>query len=176
VSAPTDGRSWSTTQMRLPSGAFESVQSAAFPSPVVQCSKAGAARLGDVYWRVVRSATFGVVRPRTSARGLEVRLLGLAPALLRFGSVEHGVQHDSVSCVYPIRGGLLARAAGGSLTFTQTGSTAVEVTSAITDFFPRLAVRRERRRWKGLLYPHVQARLHVVLSRRYFERLWQEAQ
>jgi hypothetical protein len=52
---------------------------------------------------------------------------------------------------------------------------AVEVSSAISGFFPRLATPRGRRRWNGLLYPHIQARLHVALGRRYFARLWQDA-
>jgi hypothetical protein len=106
---------------------------------------------------------------------LEVRLLGVRPALLRFGQPEHVVSSRSVSCVYPIRGGLLARAPTGSISFTQTGLDAVEVSSSIKGFFPRLAARRQWRRWPGLLYPQIQARLHVMLGRRYFARLWRDA-
>jgi hypothetical protein len=94
---------------------------------------------------------------------------------LRFGEPEHAVSSDSVRCLYPIRGGLLARAPGGSISFTQTGLDAVEVSSAVDGFFPRLATRRQRRGWRGLLYPQIQARLHVALGRRYFGRLWKEA-
>lgn len=167
-------RSWSSTQTRTPAGAFESVQRIAFPAPVVERSAAGAKRLGEVYWHEVERATFGVVRSRVDAGGLELRLLGIRPALLRFGQPEHVVSSSSVSCLYPIRGGLLARAPAGSISFTQTGLDAVEVSSAINDFFPRLAARRQRRRWNGLLYPQIQARLHVALGRRYFARLWRD--
>jgi hypothetical protein len=167
--------SWSSTQTRSAAGAFESVQRIAFPTPVVEQSLAGARRLGELYWREVERATFGVIRSRTDAGGLDVRLLGIRPALLRFGRPEHVVSSRSVSCLYPIRGGLLARAPTGSISFTQTGLDAVEVTSAIKGFFPRLAARRQRRRWNGLLYPQIQARLHVALGRRYFVRLWQDA-
>jgi hypothetical protein len=143
--------------------------------PVVERSVSGAERLGELYWRVVQRSTFGVVRVRTGAGGPEIRVLGVGPALLRFGEPEHVVGSSSVSCLYPIRGGLLARSPAGSISFTQTGSDAVEVDSTIQGFFPRLATRRQRRRWKGLLYPQIQARLHVALGRRYFARLWQDA-
>jgi len=168
-------QSWSSTQTRSPSGAFESVQRIVFPTPVVERSAAGARRLGEVYWRELERSTFGIIRTRADTDGLEIRMLGFRPALLRFGQPEHAVSSSSVSCHYPIRGGLLARAPAGSITFTQSGSDAVEVSSAIKEFFPRLAARRHRRRWPGLLYPQIQARLHVALGRRYFARLRREA-
>jgi hypothetical protein len=170
-----DSGTWSSTQTRAPSGAFESVQRIEFPMPVVEHSSAGARRLGEVYWREVERSTFGVIRARSAAGGLAIRLLGIGPALLRFGQPEHELSSSSVSCRYPIGGGLLARSPAGSITFSQTGSESVEVRSAISGFFPRLATRRRRRRWNGLLYPHIQARLHVALGRRYFARLWLEA-
>jgi hypothetical protein len=168
-------RSGSSTQTRSPDGAFESVQRIAFPAPVVERSTTGARRLGELYWRELERSTFGVIRARADNGGLEVRLLGIGPALLLFGQPEHAVSSDLVSCLYPIRGGLLARAPAGSISFTQTGLDVVEVSSAIRGFFPRLAARHECRRWQGLLYPQVQARLHVALGRRYFARLWQDA-
>jgi len=167
--------SWRSTQTRSAAGAFESVQQIKFPAPVVERSEAGARRLGELYWQEVERSTFGLIRTRTDAGSLEVRLLGMKPALLRFGQPTHDVGATSVSCLYPIRGGLLARTPAGSISFTQTGSGAVEVRSAITGFFPRLASRRQWRRWQGLLYPQIQARLHVALGRRYFARLWRDA-
>jgi hypothetical protein len=168
-------RSWRSTQTRLSSGAFDSVQRIAFPMPVVTLSAAGARRLSDSYWRVVERSTLGLIRACPRGGGLEVRVLGIRPALLRFGAPGYTVSPSSVTCVYPIRGGLLARAPVGTISFTQTGIDAVEVSSAIRGFFPRLAALRPRGRWNGLLYPHVQARLHIALSRRYFARLWQDA-
>lgn len=167
-------RSWSSTQTRSSSGAFESVQRVVFPAPVVERSVAGARRLGELYWREVERSTLGVIRARASAGELQVRLLGISGPLLRFGQPQHEVSSTTVSCLYPIRGGLLARSPAGSISFSQTGSDIVEVRSAISGFFPRLAVRRQRRRWNGLLYPYIQARLHVALGRRYFARLWLE--
>jgi hypothetical protein len=166
---------WSSTQTRTASGAFESVQRIEFPMPVVERSAAGARRLGELYWCEVERATLGLIRARATGGTVQIRLLGLGPALLRFGSPEHAVTDASVSCLYPIRGGLLARVPAGSISFTQTGLEGVEVRSAISGFFPRLAARRQRRHWNGLLYPHAQARLHVALGRRYFARLWLEA-
>jgi hypothetical protein len=175
VSSSGRNGSWSSTQTRSPSGAFESVQRTAFSMPVVERSAAGAKLLGEVYWSEVQRSTLGVIRVRRSGEGLEVTLLGARPALLRFGPPKHEVTATSVGCLYPIRGGLLVRTPGGSISFTQTGSEVVEVSSAIAGFFPRLAPRRPRRRWQGLLYLQVQARLHVALGRRYFARLQQEA-
>ena len=54
------------------------------PAPVVERTEAGARRLGDLYWRELRQSTFGVLRTTEGADGLEVRLLGRGPALLRF--------------------------------------------------------------------------------------------
>lgn len=175
MNVPGRDQSWSSTQTRSPAGAFESVQRIAFPAPVVERSAAGARRLGEVYWRELERSTFGIIRTRADTHGLEVGIIGVKPALLRFGQPEHAVSSRAVSCRYPIRGGLLARAAAGSITFTQSGSDAVEVSSAIKEFFPRLAARRQWRRWPGVLYPQIQARLHVALGRRYFARLWREA-
>jgi hypothetical protein len=174
MSRPGRNGSWSSTQTRSPSGAFESVQRTAFSTPVVERSLAGATQLGEAYWRVVQRSTLGVIRVHRSPDGLDVRLLGVGPALLRFGRPEHAVSSTEVRCLYPIRGGLLARTPGGSISFTQRGSDVVEVSSAIAGYFPRLAARQERR-WRGLLYPQVQARLHVALGRRYFARLRREA-
>lgn len=175
MSRPGRDGSWSSTQTRSPSGTFESVQRTAYSTPVVERSAAGAERLGELYWRVVERSTCRVIRIRRNAEGLEVTVLGVGPALLRFGRPEHAVGPTMVRCVYPIRGGLLARAPGGSISFMQTGLDVVEVSSAIAGYVPRLAPRRHERRRPALLYPHVQARLHVALGRRYFARLRQEA-
>lgn len=136
-----------------------------FPRPVVEHTQAGARRLGDLYWRELRRATLGVIRTTYRDDELVVRLLGRGPALLRFGCPEHAVDPTSVSCSYPVRGGLLSRAPAGSIRFTQEGAGAVAVTSAVEGFLPRL----------GVLYAPVQSRLHVAMGRRYFSRLQRES-
>lgn len=166
---------WSSSQAQSPSGAFESVQRAELPAPVVERSAAGARRLGELYWHELERSTVGLIRARPAAGAPQLRLLGLGPALLRFGQPELAVSPSSVSCLYPIHGGLLARTPAGSISFTQTGSDGVEVRSAISGFYPRLAAGPDRPRWNGLLYPQLQARLHVALGRRYFARLWRLA-
>jgi hypothetical protein len=157
--------SWSSTQVRLADGAVESSQRMNFPAPVVERTGAGARKLGDLYWRVLREATFGVLRTSRGADAFEIRLLGRGPALLRFSCGEEAVSIETVSCRYAILGGLLARAPAGSICFTQEGTDAVAVTSAVEGFLPRL----------GVLYAPVQSRLHVALGRRYFTRLRREA-
>jgi hypothetical protein len=158
-------RSWSSTHVRLADGAVESAQRMSFPAPVVERTEAGARKLGDLYWRVLRQSTFGVLRTSQGADEFEIRLLGRGPALLRFSCGEEAVSAETVGCRYAILGGLLARAPTGSISFTQEGTDAVAVTSAVEGFLPRL----------GVLYAPVQSHLHVALGRRYFMRLRREA-
>ena len=162
---------WSWSQSRSSAGSFESVQRTRVPTPVVERSAAGAKRLGDVYWNEVQRSTGGVVRALESARGVELRMLGIGPALLRFGPPEHVATPVSVTCRHPILGGLLARVPGGSISFSQTEASEVELSSSIEGFYPRLAPRRSRRRWNGVLYPQLQTRLHRALGHRYLARL-----
>lgn len=160
---------------RSPAGSFESIQRVRLPAPVVEHSAAGAKRLGDVYWSEIGHSLYGLIRAQERSGGLELRLFGVGPALLRFGPPEHLVTPAAVTCRYPILGGLLARMPTGTISFTQTGGTEVELSSAIEGFFPRLAPRRLRRGWNGVLYPQIQTRLHVAVGRRYFARLRAEA-
>jgi hypothetical protein len=157
-------RSWSSTRARVADGAVESVQRMTFPASVVERTEAGARKLGDLYWQGLRQSTFGVLRTIAGADEFEIRLLGRGPALLRFSSGEEAVSADTVTCRYAILGGLLARAPAGSIRFTQEGTDAVAVTSAVEGFLPRL----------GVFYAPVQSRLHVALGRRYFTRLRRE--
>jgi hypothetical protein len=157
--------SWSSTNARGTDGAVESVQRMTFPSPAVEHTSAGAQKLGELYWRELRRVTLGLVKMTWRDDELEMRVLGRGPALLRFGRPEESIDTETVSCSYPIRGGLLARAPAGSLRFTQQGLGPVAVTSAVEGFLPRL----------GVLYAPVQSRLHVALGRRYFSRLRREA-
>lgn len=169
-------RSPGWTQTRDARGAFGSIQRVSLPKTVVEQSAGGAKRLGDLYWDQLERSTLGIVRVRGRAdEGTEIRLLGSGPALLRFGPVRYELTPRSVTCRYPILGGLLTRTPGGSISFTQTVEGTVEVRSQIDDFYPRLATRRLRRGWNGVLYPQIQSRLHVALGRRYFTRLQSEA-
>jgi hypothetical protein len=165
------------TQTRAETGAFASLQRASLPFPAVEASVAGARRLGELYWDELERSTRRLLRMRSAGRAgaTEISLLGIGPALLRFGPARVEVTSGSVMCSYPIVGGVLSRRTSGSISFTQTTTSGVEVSSEVHEFFPRLATRRLRRRWKGLLYPQIQTRLHAALGRRYFARLRTEA-
>jgi hypothetical protein len=63
-------------------------------------------------------------------------------------------------------GGLLARSPGGALVVAQTGRERTELYVAVTGFFARLG--------SGAVYRHVQQRIHMAVSRRYFTRLIEE--
>jgi hypothetical protein len=91
-----------------------------------------------------------------------LRLLG-GPCLLRFASPDTSSGAEGVRCRYAIVGGLLTRRAGGSLTLSENAS---ELRAAVEGFAPRL---------KSHVYEHLQHRLHVAVSRRYFAALLTEA-
>jgi len=65
-----------------------------------------------------------------------------------------------VCCKFAIRGGLLARRAGGSLVLSQSSDG--ELRAALKGFVPRLAARP---------YEWIQRRIHVAISRRFFRSL-----
>jgi hypothetical protein len=155
---------------QTPSGAVSSQQRRRLARPAVAESVDGARVLGRVYWEEVEGFTRGLVRARRSTGGVELTLLGRL-VLLRFGPADVRVDGGVVVCRYRILGGLLARAPGGSISFSQLGGDRPELRSTIAGFVPRLAARPGRPDWTGALYAQVQARLHAAVGRRYFARL-----
>jgi hypothetical protein len=162
---------WEAWQRRTSDGAIESEQRVELRAPVVAFSLEGAKQLGSAYWREVERITGGLVRSRTRAGALELRLFGAGPALLRFGRPDVEATEEVARCSYPIEGGLLAQRSAGEITFAQVGGARPVLSSAIRGFFPRLAAREGGPDWTGGLYKHVQSRIHVTVSRRYFARL-----
>jgi hypothetical protein len=144
-----------------------SAESVEVSRPVVEASADGARRLAAVYWSEVQAATAGLIRVRGRRSGVELRVLGRGPALIRLGRGSFTVADGSVTCTYPIAGGLLVRRAGGSLSFEQLGAGPVTLRSTLEEYVPRL-------RAAGVLYARTQARLHARVSRRYFARLRRE--
>lgn len=153
--------SWQASQRWLEDGSFESEQLIALSSPVVEFSRTGGESLGRAYWLSVQRATRSLVRPRPSSSGVELRVLGRGPTLLRFGPPRIDAGPGRVDCTYPIEGGLLTTRAAGEIEFVQTSDT---LSATVRGFFPRL-----------LLLYRVQRRAHVAVSRRYFARLLAEA-
>lgn len=154
---------------------MESEQRVVLDRPVVEFSRAGAERLGSAYWGEVEGLTRRLVRAKARDGRLDLRVAGQGPSLLRFGPPSVEATGDSVSCRYPIIGGFLARRPAGEIVFAQSGGSQPVVRSTITGFFPRFAAREGRPGWSGALYSHVQSRIHVAVSRRYFRRLISEA-
>lgn len=153
----------------------ESEQAFPVPDPVVPMSPSGAHRLGWAYWEEVERTTRGLVTVRPTGGGVELRLLQKGPLLLGFGPPELDVRPTSVSCSFPILGGLLARAEGGVLALAQERARPWCLRTSIRGFFPRLGALPGRPRWSGFLYAQVQARLHRAVGRRYAARLVREA-
>src|SRR4051794_22059769 len=121
---------WQSTESRR-NGAVDSEQWALSPRPVVEPTLDGARRLGHEYWRAVTRSTFGLVRAHESGDVVELRALGLPPALLALEPAYMAVAHDRVICTFRIVGGVLARRAGGTLTLTQAGLETAELRVAV---------------------------------------------
>ena len=154
--------------------AVDSEETFPLPDPVVPMNALGALRLGRVYWEQVEQTMRGLISIPTGA-GVELRLLRKGPLLLAFGPPELEVYTRSISCSYPILGGLLARTEGGVLVFAQERADPWCIRTSIRGFFPRLGVLPGQPRWTGFLYAQVQARLHRAVGRRYVARLVREA-
>jgi hypothetical protein len=155
--------------------AVESEQAFPLPERVVPRSLSGAHRLGSAYWGEVERTTRGLVSVRPTGGGVELRLVRNGRLLLGFGPPALEVRPASVSCSYPILGGLLARAEGGGVTFAQERAGPWCLRTSIRGFLPRLGALTGRPRWTGFLSVQAQARLHGVVGRRYVARLVGEA-
>jgi hypothetical protein len=162
---------WETMQRQTAEGAVESEQRIVLASAAVPFDHAGAVQLGDRYWREVRRATWGLIRPRRRGKHLELRILGRGPPLLSFAEPSFEVMPRRVACRFPIAGGLLVQQPAGEISFAQTAGERFELRSAIRGFYPRLAARLGGPAQTGALYNAVQSRIHVAISRRYFARL-----
>jgi hypothetical protein len=127
---------------------------------IVPFSAEGARTLGADYWLEVGRASRRLLRYRDTSEGLELRVLGVPPALLRLGGVDVAVASEHISCTYRIRGGLLALGEGGTLSVSQVGRCPTELRVRVEGFLAR----------GGLLYA-LQRRLHVAISLRFFRRL-----
>ncbi|MBA3844936.1 MAG: hypothetical protein H0X39_20370 [Actinobacteria bacterium] len=128
-----------TETTRHPDGTFDIVQSA--PSTTTRSP----GELQHLYWRALRRATYGLVRFDRDA----VRILGLWPALLRFGPMVEGSR--------PIVGGLFARRPHGAIRWQATGS---QVIVAVERFSPLLRGPL----WRG------ESWFHDVVGRRFLTR------
>ena len=148
---------WRSVQKRGEDGSFESHERVSASGSVVPATQAGARLLGERYWLTVRRSSFGLVRLRSTRDGGVLHLAG-AP-LLRFAPAERAAGADFTRCSFPIRGGLLARRAGGALVLSQSNG---ELGATLTGFVPRLGARP---------YDRIQRRIHVAVSRRFFRSL-----
>jgi hypothetical protein len=159
---------WHTSEVETATGAVESRQWIELAGALVAQDEQGAHELGRRYLDEIGSFTHGLVRSRRTAGGVVLVLAGAAP-LLRFAASEAAVEGDRVECRFPIRGGLLAAQAGGSLVIAQSFSSAHVLELAVVGYFPRLGSRR-RRSLRRALYSTIQARAHRAISRRFLER------
>lgn len=138
--------------------------------PVVEPSDRGARTLADAYWREIRRVTLGLVRARREDGGVGLVLAGLV-TLFRFGPPETVADAERVECRYPITGGVLAKHAGGSLSFVQRCGPAPELIVTVEGYVPRLSSGRTRRSLSRFVYTQIQERAHAGIGRRYLDRM-----
>jgi hypothetical protein len=156
--SPARLEGWRSLQERGEDGTIRSDERVNASRAVLPATEAGARMLGDRYWFTVRRSSLGLVRLRAAREGSVLRLAG-AP-LLRFARPQVAADARGVRCSFPIRGGLLARQAGGMLVLSQSSDG--ELRAALTGFRPRLSARP---------YDRIQRRIHVAISRRFFRDL-----
>jgi hypothetical protein len=156
-------RGWESSERRHADGAVDSAQRVRIAAPAAEPSADGARVLGAGYWRAVRGASGGLVRPRERDGAVDVLLLGLRPPLLRLAATaEPEPACGRVACSYAIAGGVLARRAGGTLALVHERH---ELRVVVEGFVPRVRA----------LWLLMQRRFHVAVSRRWFrERLAEE--
>jgi hypothetical protein len=155
-----------STGSRAADGSIETEERILAVVAVVPLSESGASELGDAYWAAIQQVSRGLVRASVREGGVVIRLAFVASPLLRFGPAEVAVDAERLTCRYPILGGLLARRPGGALVIAQTGREPAEIYVAVTGFVARLG--------GGRIYRHLQQRIHVAVSRRFFARLLEE--
>jgi hypothetical protein len=155
-----------TSEARATDGSFATEQRVLAPAPVVTFSADGGEYLGRAYWSAVGRVSRGLVQARVGDGGVTIRLAVLASPLLRVGPAEVAVDDDCVTCRYPILGGLLVRRPGGAIVVAQAGREPTALYVAVTGFFARLG--------SGAVHRHLQQRIHLAVSRRYFTRLLAE--
>jgi hypothetical protein len=149
---------WRSAHVRREDGAIDSDERVSVSRAAVPATPDGARLLGERYWLTVRRASLGLVRLRATRDGSVLRLAGVP--LLRLAPAQLAADANGVRCSFPIRGGLLARRAGGALVLSQ--SNGGELRAALSGFVPRLRTRP---------YDRIQRRFHVAISRRFFRDL-----
>jgi hypothetical protein len=164
---------WSSLEAVADDGSVMLEERARPGTPVVEPTEAGALALGERYWAEVERLTLGLVRTRH--RGGALELGALRWTLLRFGAPHAAADGSGARSLFPILGGLLARAPAGSISFEQRVEPVTELRVTVEGFLPRLDVRPGGPLWSGVLFRHVQLRLHTAVGRRYFARLIAEA-
>jgi hypothetical protein len=152
-----------SSESRAGDGSIETKQRVLAGAQVVPLSEDGGERLGGAYWAAIAGVSRGLVRVRVGDEGVAICLAAVPSPLLRLGPAEVAVEEDRVTCRFPILGGLLARRPGGALVIAQTGREPTELYVAVTGFFARLG--------SGAVHRHVQQRIHIAVSRRFFVRL-----
>ena len=124
------------------------------------------------YVAAVERLTWGLVRGVTRAEGGQAfKILGVGPALLRFGEVA---KLGPGAYALPVEGGMLAKRAAGQLAFRWAGTEGGDrFETAVEGFYPRL-VGPGATRVGRLFYRLTQQVAHRWVMRKFHERVASE--
>lgn len=139
--------------------------------PAAQAGTLTPAWLLERYLEHIRRFTLGLVRPRSTEAGVEMRCLG--QALLSFRPPV--LTENPPSLVLAIAGGLLVQAENcerGELVFTSDAvAEGQRVSLQLADFCPLLLGGPRPTLWRKLLYRLTQATIHRLVTVHFLVRL-----
>lgn len=128
------------------------------------------------YFRVVRDATLGLIRPIRSVHGVEFRIAGTRFALLAFEPARFEADQAGESVHLCISGGLLVQAGEcdrGMFSLQKSSRGAVaRITVQLSDYCPLLLGSRNPSRVRTLFYGLTQSYFHKVVTFRYLSSLY----
>ena len=135
-------------------------------------------RLMRLYMAYIRYFTFPLVRPVTTAKSVEFRLLNTRIPLLRFSPPLHEATSHGARAILRIAGGMLVQPKQcdrGELEFrVERVDDGIKLTLQLSDYCPLLLGSTRPSRWRKWLYRLTQAYIHKVVTIRFLSRVYKK--
>jgi hypothetical protein len=163
-------------QILLQDSSVYSIQWLVIPTP--HAAGVTAPFLLDRYLSHIRRYTHSIIRPETSAGGIEFRLCGSAASVLSFAPPEFAAMAGSTAVHLRIAGGMLVQADEcdrGKLSLLAEGiAGGIRITIQLSDYCPLLLGSRKPSRPRKLFYRLTQAYIHKAVTIKFLARLYRE--
>ncbi len=132
----------------------------------------------DRYLLHIRRFTVGIIRPRVTAAGVELRLLASSLSLITFAPPELEIEDLTAALLLRICGGFLVQQQQchrGEFRFAiNRGSEALRVTVQLSDYCPLILGSSRPSGLRKWLYRLTQAFIHKLVTIRFLARLYRE--